>query len=93
MNDKPSRRTFRQRLDTLVNTLRDQIITGQFEPGSFLPSEEQLVEQFELSNKSVRKGLDVLEHRLVESIVVSLVVGGRLGVMMAYHDCGCVGRG
>jgi len=39
------------------------------------------------------KGLDVLEHRLVESIVVSLVVGGRLGVMMAYHDCGCVGCG
>jgi len=39
------------------------------------------------------KGLDVLEHGLVESIVVSLAVEGRLGVMMAYHDCGCVGCG
>jgi hypothetical protein len=37
------------------------------------------------------EGLDVLEEGLVESIVVSLAVGGRCGFVMAYHDCGCVG--
>lgn len=37
------------------------------------------------------EGLDVLEEGLVESIVVSLEVGGRCGFVMAYHDCGCVG--
>jgi len=37
------------------------------------------------------KGLDVLEHGLVESIVVSLKVDGRFRLVFSYHDCGCVG--
>jgi hypothetical protein len=37
------------------------------------------------------EGLDVLEEGLVESIAVSLEVGGRCGFVGAYHDCGCDG--
>lgn len=41
-------------------TLRNEIITGQWEEGSYLPSESDLADRFQLSKNSVRKGLDLL---------------------------------
>ncbi|WP_082415836.1 extracellular solute-binding protein [Numidum massiliense] len=60
MSEKPSRATFRARLDYMVNTLRQEIISGQLKAGDYLPSELDLGEQFSLSKVSVRKGLDIL---------------------------------
>lgn len=45
----------------MVASLRQQILNGTYAPESYLPSEKELSKQFELSNKSVRKGLEVLE--------------------------------
>ncbi|TMV43753.1 extracellular solute-binding protein [Paenibacillus mesophilus] len=67
MERKPSRKTFRPRLDEMITSIRNNIITGNIEPGKFLPSEKQLAEQFGLSVPSVRKGLSVLAN---ESLIV-----------------------
>lgn len=69
MTGKQSRKTFRFRLDEMVNTLREQILSGHYAVGDFLPSEMDLSETFQLSNNSVRKGLDVLvAEGLIEKI-------------------------
>lgn len=69
MNDKPSRKSFRSRLDVMVHRLRTDMLDGIYKPGDYLPSESTLVEQFQLSNKSVRKGLE----RLVdEGLIVKI---------------------
>ncbi|SDC95701.1 multiple sugar transport system substrate-binding protein [Paenibacillus sp. UNCCL117] len=60
MTRRPSRRTFRPRLDEMVSSIRKNIITGTIEPDQFLPSEKQLAEQYGLSVQSVRKGLELL---------------------------------
>ncbi|MFK7693666.1 extracellular solute-binding protein [Paenibacillus sp. HJGM_3] len=60
MTRRPSRTTFRVRLDEMVSSIRKSIITGSIEPDQYLPSEKQLAEQYGLSVQSVRKGLDLL---------------------------------
>lgn len=60
MTDKSGRRSFRERLDHMVGQLRKEIHTGNLQPGDFLPAESTLAEKYNLSNKSVRKGLDML---------------------------------
>lgn len=44
----------------LANRLRDQILAGQFSPGSALPSERELVAQSGMSRVTVRKGIEQL---------------------------------
>jgi multiple sugar transport system substrate-binding protein len=69
MQIKVGRKSFRMRLEQLVSTLREQIVTGHIPVGGFLPSENSLEEQFHLSNNSVRKGLDILvQEGLIEKI-------------------------
>lgn len=58
MENRPSRNT--SRLDELVNTLREQIMQGVRLPGEFLPSEREYSKQYQLSNLTVRKGLELL---------------------------------
>lgn len=66
---KPSRITFQERLQHMVDTLRSQILSGQYPPDSYIPSILQLSEDFKLSINSVQKGLDLLvEESLVERI-------------------------
>jgi multiple sugar transport system substrate-binding protein len=60
MERRPSRKLFRPRLDEMVTSIRNNIITGTLEPDQYLPSEKQLAEQYGLSVQSVRKGLDLL---------------------------------
>ncbi|PYI57445.1 extracellular solute-binding protein [Paenibacillus flagellatus] len=60
MSRKPSRKTFRPRLDEMVSSIRNGIMAGAIEPDHYLPSEKQLAEQYGLSVQSVRKGLDLL---------------------------------
>lgn len=60
MTDGPKRSTFRRRYEEMLITLRNEIIAGMWEEGSFLPSESDLAERFHLSKNSVRKGLELL---------------------------------
>ncbi|WP_135547819.1 extracellular solute-binding protein [Paenibacillus cymbidii] len=69
MSRKPSRSTFRDKLDYMIQSLRNDMIQGHYRAGDFLPSEEVLVERFKLSNKSVRSGLDQL---VAEGLIVKV---------------------
>lgn len=69
MTNKPSRTTFRKRLDEMVSLLREEIVSGKRPIGEFLPSEQALGEQFQLSKNSVRKGLEMLvAEKLIEKV-------------------------
>lgn len=69
MQAKPSRTTFRNRLDEMITALRDDIVTGRLKSGEFIPSLMQLSKQFQLSINSVQKGLDQLAaESLIERI-------------------------
>ena len=81
MADKPKRSTFRNRLEEMIATLRNDILTGKLQPGDFLPSELTLVEQFQLSKNSVRKGLEVLlDQDIIEKVprIGTRVIGSGL---------------
>ncbi|TMV46467.1 extracellular solute-binding protein [Paenibacillus mesophilus] len=74
--DKPSRKSFDSRLKRMIDILRADIMNGTYGPGDYLPSEKALTEQFSLSNKSVRKGLETL---IAEGLIVKLDrVGSRV---------------
>ncbi|MBB3068672.1 multiple sugar transport system substrate-binding protein [Paenibacillus baekrokdamisoli] len=60
----------------MIDRLRSDIMHGAYSPGELLPSEMMLTEQFQLSNKSVRKGLDTL---VGEGLIVKIDrVGSRV---------------
>ncbi|MEF3305787.1 extracellular solute-binding protein [Paenibacillus sp. GYB003] len=60
MSGKTSQRLFRARLERMTEQLKNDMMSGALAPGDFLPSESALAEQYGISNKSVRQGLDVL---------------------------------
>ncbi|MEC0225884.1 extracellular solute-binding protein [Paenibacillus alba] len=69
MQKRLSRKHFRVRLEDMIVTLRQEILSGQTAIGSYLPSESDLEKRFELSNASVRNGLKVLvEEGFIEKI-------------------------
>lgn len=76
MNNKSGRQSFRERLDHMVDKLRTDILSGIIQPGAFLPAESLLAKQFGLSNKSVRRGLDVLVQ---ENLIIKI---DRVGSMV-----------
>lgn len=69
MTKRISRKSFAVRLERLTAELRRRITDGTYAEGDFLPSESSLAKQFELSNNSVRKGLDTLA---AEGLIVKL---------------------
>jgi multiple sugar transport system substrate-binding protein len=69
MSEPQIRKTFRVRLDEMITILRGEIATGKRQPGEFLPSERDLVRQFQLSNKLVRVALEQL---VSEGLVVKI---------------------
>ncbi|MCC2684998.1 MAG: hypothetical protein K0R75_1897 [Paenibacillaceae bacterium] len=69
MQKKASRKSFRFRLEEMVTSLRNDIISGKLAVDSFLPSESDLEKMFQLGNSSVRKGLETLvQEGLIEKI-------------------------
>lgn len=88
MHAKPSRSTFRERMDEMIRTLRSDIESGVYAPGTFLPSEEKLAEQFDMSYKSVAKGLDQLaaEGLLVKIRRVGSKVVKKETVHFGFHE-------
>ncbi|THF75499.1 extracellular solute-binding protein [Cohnella fermenti] len=69
MSYKSDRPSFQERLDHFVNVIRTEIINGIRQEGTYLPAESALAKQFQLSNKSIRKGLEQLvEEGLIQKI-------------------------
>lgn len=69
MEEQSGRKHFRERMESMVREIRDEIVTGKLKDGQFLPSEKAYAKAYKLSNKSVRQGLDILvSERLVEKI-------------------------
>ncbi|QJD87288.1 extracellular solute-binding protein [Cohnella herbarum] len=76
MSYKSDRPSFQERLDHFVNVLRTEILNGIRQEGTYLPAESALSKQFQLSNKSIRKGLDQLVE---EGLIVKI---DRVGSMV-----------
>lgn len=73
---QPGRKSYPLRLQHMIDTLRSDILSGVYAPGDLLPSELKLTKQFQLSNKSARKGLDALVE---EGLIVKIDrVGSRV---------------
>lgn len=69
MANRPSRATLSRRMDEMIRSIRDEIVSGKRNVGDFLPSERELGKLFCISNKSVRHCLDVLvSEGLIEKI-------------------------
>lgn len=69
MKGRPTQQQFHERLEEVVQTLRDEILDGRYPVGSFLPSESVLAERFQISNKSLRIGLiSLVKEGLIEKI-------------------------
>lgn len=92
MENKNSRRTFRLRQDEMLQQLRNEIISGKKAKGEYLPSEKMLADQFGLSNKIVRKVLDILvDERLIEkkprigNLVVNLSDQKMITIKLGHH--------
>ncbi|MFD0715782.1 extracellular solute-binding protein [Paenibacillus sp. GCM10027626] len=76
MSSKLARMSFQERLDHFISTIRTEIVGGLRKPGTYLPSESTMAKQFQLSNKSVRKGLELLVE---EGLIVKI---DRVGSMV-----------
>lgn len=69
MANRPSRETLSKRMDEMIRSIRDEIVSGKKNVGDFLPSERELGKLYCISNKSVRQCLDVLvSEGLIEKI-------------------------
>lgn len=91
-SSKPSRTTFRARLDVMINTLRSDIVSGKLPIGQYLPSERALASEFQLSKNSVRQGLELLvAEGLVEKVprignrVTQPYAGDRITLTFGYY--------
>ena len=51
----------------LVDTIKEKIKNGEYEPGERMESENTLSEQFGYSRQTVRQGLSVLEQGLLNA--------------------------
>jgi GntR family transcriptional regulator len=59
--------------EQIASTLREQIVTGQLNPGDRLPTQEQLSERFGVSRAVARQALDILE---TEGLIDRIQGGG-----------------
>lgn len=61
--------TVPEKARTMIRVLRERILSGEFSDGRRLPSIRQLMEEFAISNGSVKKGIDYLvKAGLVETV-------------------------
>lgn len=76
MPPRISRKSFGARLEHMIHQLRGRILNGTYAENDYLPSESTLAKQFQLSNNSVRKGLETL---VGEGLIVKIdKVGSRV---------------
>lgn len=67
---------------TLKETLKDDILSGVYQPGDKMPSENQLVQEYDLSRHTVRKALSILEE---EGYIVAVHGKGTFCTERALH--------
>ena len=60
MKRRPTKEQYIEQLERVAAELRNEILDGKYEQGDFLPSEKSLMERFQLSNHSIRGGLELL---------------------------------
>ena len=53
---------------TLKESLKNDILSGVYQPGDKMPSENQLVQEYDLSRHTVRKALSILEEEGYEVV-------------------------
>jgi GntR family transcriptional repressor for pyruvate dehydrogenase complex len=58
----------------IISQIRTAVLKGKLQPGDKLPSEKELVEQFQVSKQSLREAMRALEH--IGLIVVKKGIGG-----------------
>lgn len=58
----------------IISQIRTAILQGKLQPGDKLPSEKELVEQFQVSKQSLREAMRALEH--IGLITVKKGIGG-----------------
>lgn len=69
MTQRSGRKQFRERLERMVNEIRQRIYNAQYGVGTYLPSEKTFAKEYQVSNKTVRQGMERLrEERLIETI-------------------------
>src|SRR5690606_31643362 len=85
---KTDQRTFQAKIRQFVKELKKEIAEGVYRHGDFLPSEETLSKRFDLSNRSIRQGLEQLvQEALIEKLPrVGNRVTSKKIVKVAYRD-------
>lgn len=66
----------------LKETLKNDILSGIYQPGDKIPSENQLVQEYDLSRHTVRKALSILEE---EGYIVAVHGKGTFCTERAIH--------
>lgn len=57
---KPTNEQFKKQLEHMIQSLKNEMVQEHYGYGEYLPSEKALAARFQLSNNSVRKGLEQL---------------------------------
>ncbi len=69
MSVSPKKPGFKQKYDYLLQHLRTRILSSELKPDDYLPSENDLAEQFHISRPSVRKIIaELAQEGLVETV-------------------------
>jgi GntR family transcriptional regulator, transcriptional repressor for pyruvate dehydrogenase complex len=58
----------------IISQIRTAVLKGKLQPGDKLPSEKEMVEQFQVSKQSLREAIRALEH--IGLVVVKKGIGG-----------------
>lgn len=80
MRIRPTKEEFEKKLEQMIRTLQDEIMSGMYKADTYLPSEKSLVKRFRMGNNSIRRGLEQLANEgWIEKVprVGNRVVGGR----------------
>ena len=67
---------------TLKELLKNDILSGVYQPGDKMPSENQLVQEYDLSRHTVRKALSILEE---EGYIIAVHGKGTFCTERALH--------
>ena len=67
---------------TLKESLKNDILSGVYQPGDKMPSENQLVQEYDLSRHTVRKALSILEE---EGYIIAVHGKGTFCTERALH--------
>lgn len=48
---------------TIAGTITERIYQGNYQPGSYLPSENELAREFKVTRTTIRKALNILKEK------------------------------